>query len=258
MHTERTGSGRPLVLVPGVGAGTGTWRFVLPGLAAEREVVMFELPGMGRTPLFEGEVSVARYADALEAQLRAEGLEGADLVGSSLGARLVLEMARRGLGRSTVSLDAGGFWSPAQQKVFGASLTASVGLVRALRPALPTLLASPVGRTALLAQLSAKPWAVPADFAVSEVRGLADSPGSVPAIKALAGGPLQEGAPAGTLPGPLLMVWGKQDRVTLPSQSRRAQQLFPDASLELFSSCGHFPHWDQPARTVRTVLAATA
>ena len=258
MFTVRSGSGRPLVLVPGVGAGVETWKYVLPALEATREVVRVELPGFGRSPMPEGRLTVAGLADDLQAHLRSEGLAQADLVGSSLGARLVMEMARRGLGRSTVALDPGGFWTAAQQKVFGVSLTASVGLVRALRPALPALLSTPVGRTALLAQLSARPWALDGAFAASEIRVLADSPGSVPAIRALAGGPLQEGAPAGTLPGPMLLVWGRQDRVTLPSQSARATALFPDATLELWDSCGHFPHWDQPERTARTLLAATA
>ena len=258
MHSVRTGSGRPLVLVPGVGATTASFAPVLPGLAAEREVVAVDLPGFGQTPMPEGEYTVAACADALEAFLREQGLERADLVGSSLGARLVLEMARRGLGRSIVALDPGGFWSAGQKKAFGASLLASVALVRALRPALPALLATPVGRTALLAQLSARPWAVDAAYAVSEVRALADAPGSSPAIRALANGPDQEGAPAGTLPGPVLLVWGRQDRVTLPSQARRAQALFPDATVELWDACGHFPYWDQPQRTVETVLRATA
>ncbi len=257
MHTVRTGTGRPLVLVPGV-ATTGTWRLVLDELAAEREVVAVDLPGFGQTPLFEGEVTVERYADELEAHLRADGLEQADLVGSSLGARLVLEMARRGLGRSIVALNPGGFWGPRQKQVFGATLRASVALVRRIRPTLPTVVGNPAGRTALLAQLSARPWALPADFATDELRGLADAPGADPALKALATGPDQDGAPSGTLPGPVLIVWGKQDRVTLPSQAGRAQELFPDARVEMFDACGHFPHWDQPARTVTTVLAATA
>ena len=258
MHSVRYGSGRPLVLVPGVGASADTWRFIVADLAAQREIVAVDLPGMGRTPMFTGEVTLARYADALESFLRDAGLADADLVGSSLGARLVLEMARRGLGRSTVALDPGGFWNPVQKKIFGSSLGASVALVRALRPALPTLLANPVGRTLLLAQLSARPWALPEDFALSELRSLADSLGSSPSIRALARGPDQAGAPAGTLPGPILMVWGRQYRVTTPSQAGRAANLFPDAHIELFDSCGHFPHWDQPERTARTILTATA
>jgi len=167
-------------------------------------------------------------------------------------------MARSGLGRSTVALDPGGFWSPVQKKVFGTSLGASVALVRAVRPALPTLLGNPIGRTLLLAQLSAQPGAVPAEFALSELQGLADSPGSSPSIRALAHDPDQLGAPAGTVPGPILMVWDKKDRVTTPSQAGRAATLFPDARIELFDSCGHFPRWDQPGRTAQTILTATA
>ena len=245
MHTVRTGSsspgGSPLVLVPGVGADTETWRPVLTGLAAQREVVRLDLPGFGRTPPFDGEVTMARYADALEAHLRAEGLASADLVGSSMGARLVMELARRGVGRASVALDPGGFWSAGQKKVFGATLAASVALVRALRPALPVLLSTPVGRT---------------DYALSEVRGLADAPGTSPAITALSTGPDQVGAPAGSLPGPMLVVWGRQDRVTIP-RPEWVGELFPDATVELWDSCGHFPHWDQPERTVSRVLSFT-
>lgn len=258
MHTLRTGSGRPLVLVPGVGADTGTWSPVLAGLEAEREVVRLDLPGFGQSPMPPGEYTLAGVADALEQHLRSQGLAGADLVGSSMGARLVLEMARRGLGRSAVALDPGGFWSPAQKKVFGATLGASVALVRALRPALPALLATPVGRTALLAQLSARPWAVDRDYALREVRGLADAPGTSSAIRALSTGPDQQGAPSGSLPGPVLAVWGAQDRVTLPSQAKTLRERFPDAVVEVWKGCGHFPHWDQPARVVETVLLHTA
>ncbi|MBC7372830.1 MAG: alpha/beta fold hydrolase [Frankiales bacterium] len=257
MHSVRTGSGRPLVLVPGVGADSSTWQPILAPLAAEREVVALDLPGFGQTPLFDGEVTLARYADELEAHLRREDLAGADLVGSSMGARLVMEMARRGVGRAIVALDPGGFWSGGQKKVFGTTLLASVGLVRALKPALPLLLKTPVGRTALLAQLSAKPWKIDAAYATSEVTGLAAASGSSPAIKALANGPDQQGAPAGTLPGPMLVVWGKQDRVTIP-RPERIRELFPDATVELWDSCGHFPHWDQPERTATTILRATA
>ena len=53
-------------------------------------------------------------------------------------------------------------------------------------------------------------------------------------------------------------MWGAQDRVTLPSQANTLQQHFPDAVIEVRQGCGHFPHWDQPARTLSTVLAATA
>lgn len=231
---------------------------MLAGLAAQREVVRLDLPSFGQTPMPPGDYTLAAVADALEAHLRAADLVGADLVGSSMGARLVLEIARRGVGRHVVALDPGGFWSPTQKKVFGATLAASVALVRTLRPALAAMLATSLGRTALLAQLSARPWAVDRDYAIREIQGLADAPGTSPAIRALSTGPDQEGAPAGWLPGPVLVVWGAQDRVPPASQARTLRKRFPDAVVEVWDGCGHFPHWDQPAPMVETVLRHTS
>jgi pimeloyl-ACP methyl ester carboxylesterase len=70
-------------------------------------------------------------------------------------------------------------------------------------------------------------------------------------------GPKQQGAPAGSLRGRVVIGWGRNDRVTAPSQAKRATQLFPDASLYWFSECGHFPHWDRPRETERLILEST-
>jgi pimeloyl-ACP methyl ester carboxylesterase len=35
------------------------------------------------------------------------------------------------------------------------------------------------------------------------------------------------------------------------------QARFPDARLHWLDDCGHFPHWDQPAATVRLILEHT-
>ena len=68
---------------------------------------------------------------------------------------------------------------------------------------------------------------------------------------------LQQGAAAGSTPGWVTIGWGRQDRVTLPRQAARAQQLFPDAVPHWFERCGHFPMWDQPGRTAELILART-
>lgn len=253
LHTVRSGRGEPLVLVPALGGTPRSWDLVVPGLAAHREVVAVDLPGFGRTPPLEGRMSVERLADALVDHLRAEGLEGADLVGSSLGGRLVLELARRGVGRHVVALDPGGFWTPAQAAFLGTSLGASVALVRAVQPALPRLVGRPVGRTALLAQVSARPWALPGDLMVDELSGYT-APGMYPVLHELVTGPTQRG-PA-TTPGRVVIGWGRQDRVTRPDQAARAVAQFPGAWLHWFDRCGHFPIWDRPAETVRLVLEA--
>ena len=74
-------------------------------------------------------------------------------------------------------------------------------------------------------------------------------------LRQLAYGKTQEGAPRGSIKAPLVIGWGRQDRVVLPSQSGRAMAAFPDAQLHWFEKCGHFPHWDQPEQTTQLILS---
>lgn len=256
LHCERLGSGPPLLLVHGLGSTWRTWERVLEGLSASREVLAVDLPGFGQTPPLGGEVSIAALADALTDFLAERDLTGIDLVGSSVGARLVLELARRGIGGTTVALDPGGFWGPVQKRVFHTSIAASIRLVRLLRPALPTLTSSPAGRTALLAQLSPRPWSLPQPLVLRELRSWADAPSYDALLDALVHGPDQEGAPPGGTPGKVVIGWGRQDRVVTPAQAATALDRFPGAELHWFDRCGHFPMWDRPEETVRLVLGS--
>lgn len=257
LNFERRGSGEPLLLVHGLGASWPSWSPVLEDLAQSREVIAVDLPGFGESPPLPGEVTIAGFADAVAEFISDQGLDGVDTVGSSMGARIVLELARRGVGGDTVALDPGGFWSPGELRFFSLSLKVSVRLVLSLQPVMPFLMGNPVGRTFLLTQFSAAPWRLPSDLALHEMRSFAKAASLRDALDALVDGPLQEGAPAGTAPGRITIGWGRQDRVTPPRQAARAQQLFPDAMVHWFPRCGHFPMWDQPRDTVRLILART-
>jgi pimeloyl-ACP methyl ester carboxylesterase len=228
---------------------------VLQGLAAEREVVTVDLPGHGTTPALSGAVTLDRLVDGLRDFLVASGLTDADLVGSSMGARMVLELARQGVGRHVVALDPGGFWSAGEKAIFATSVKASFALVKTLRPALPVLARSAAGRTALLPQFTPRPWAVPGPVALADLRSIAETPALDETLRAL----VARGPPlGGPTPGRVVLGWGRRDRVTLPRQAARASAAFPHATLHWFERCGHFPMWDVPAETVEVVLRATA
>ncbi|WP_193353927.1 alpha/beta fold hydrolase [Arthrobacter sp. CAL618] len=258
MHFERHGSGTPLLLVHGLGSSLRTWDPIMPALTAGREVTAVDLPGFGNTPPLIGPVTIGTLTDTVERFIESEGLQDTALVGSSMGARIVLELARRGHPGSTVSLDPGGFWTDRQRLIFGTSITASVALVRAIQPALPFLTGTAIGRSALLAQFSAKPWQLDPGLVLTELQGFASSPGLDEARRSLIEGPTQQGAPAGSLSGNVVIGWGRRDRVTFPSQAATAQQRFPDATFHWFEESGHFPHWDQPAETARLILDSTS
>ena len=258
LNHVRRGSGRPLLLVHGLGAGWRSWSPIIDELAEGREVIAVDLPGFGESAPLTGEVSIATLTDSVAEFIREQGLDGVSTVGQSMGGRMVLELARRGIGGDAVSLDPGGFWSDREVALFGATLRPSIALVRALRGRLPALLGNPVGRTLLLAQLSPRPWALSRETVLPDVRGLAESPSTGAALDALIKGPKQQGAPAGTVPGRVTIGWGRRDLVTVPRQAARATELFPDAVLHWFERCGHFPQWDAPHEATRLILDSTS
>lgn len=257
LHHVRRGAGSPLLLVHGLGAGLHSWDPIIDTLAAHREVIAVDLPGFGQSDPLNGEVSIATLADSVERFIDEQGLDGVATAGQSMGGRIVLELARRGIGGDTVSLAPGGFWSDRELAVFSSTLRPSIALVRALRGALPALLGNPASRTALLAQFSAHPSSLTRQTVLPDLLGLADAPATDAAMDALTKGPKQQGAPAGAPPGRVTIGWGRRDLVTAPRQARRAAEAFPDATLHWFPRCGHFPQWDAPHEAAELILTGT-
>lgn len=255
MNHIRRGAGKPLLLIHGLGGSWRTWSNILDALSAEREVWAVDLPGHGETPPLPGETSMDTLAEAVTAWLAEHDLIGIDVVGNSMGARLVLELARRGVVGATVSLDPGGFWRGWERGFFFTTIAASIRLVRLLQPAMPRLTRNPVGRTLLYAQLSARPWRLPAELALTEVRTFAASPSFDELLRRLAFGPAQQGT--NSTPGPVVIGWGTKDRLCLPRQAKRAMQHFPNARLHWFEGSGHYPNWDAPEEAVQLILAHT-
>jgi pimeloyl-ACP methyl ester carboxylesterase len=230
---------------------------VLPALAANREVLLFDLPGHGATPAEPDSDTFDGLVGSVERLIAREKLGAVDMVGSSLGGRIVLDLARRGGTGAVVALDPGGFWEGWERTFFKATIGASVGLLRAVRGALPAISANPIARTALLAQLSAHPWRLDSGNVAEELDAYAATGTFDALFRDLGSGPMQCG-PAAPSSGPVTIGWGRHDRLCLPRQANRAIAAFPSATLHWFEHSGHFPHWDEPEATVELILAATA
>ncbi|CAA9531233.1 MAG: Putative hydrolase [uncultured Sphingomonas sp.] len=250
------GSGPKLLLIHGLGSTRRAWSPILAALAAHREVITLDLPGHGESPAEADSGTFAGLARSVRAFVTDQGLTGLDMVGSSLGGRLVLELARTGEAGSVVALDPGGFWRGWERTFFSSTISASVNLLRLARPALPALAGNPLTRSALLVQLSARPWGLDPKLVASELASFVSTPTFAALVADLAAGPEQEG-PAAPTTGKVVIGWGNQDRLCIPVQAKRAQAAFPSSSLHWFMGSGHFPMWDQPVETAQVILDAT-
>jgi pimeloyl-ACP methyl ester carboxylesterase len=250
MFVQRLGAGRPLLLLHGIGGSWRSWTPLSRRLAADRLLVIPDLPGFGDSPP-EGLPSFQALANTLEAWLAREGLEGVEAVGHSLGGQLVLELATRGrLGRA-VALCPGGYWVGWERAHVASLLLASAQMARAMLPALPALAGTASGRMLMAAQFSARPWALEPDVLLSESLTLAASRWLEPLAAEMLVAPQQAGA--ADLRAPLIALFGGQDRVCFPHQRARAEAAFPTARFDTLPDAGHCAHWDEPEAVLSLV-----
>ena len=253
IETHTAGSGRKLLLVHGLGGSWRSWSPILPALTAHREVIAIDLPGHGKSPACPGSGTFSGLADSLENYIVHNDLASLDVAGVSLGGRLVLELACVG---DVVALDPGGFWRGWERTYFKWTLSASRKLLRLLEDQLGAPSASRVTRTALLAQLSARPWALSSELVQRELTSFARTPTVGPLIKDLASGPAQRG-PASSAAGRVTIGWGRKDRLCPPRQAARARAAFPDAAFHWFEESGHYSVWDCPEQAAELILRST-
>ncbi len=256
MHHIQRGTGPKLLLIHGLGGSWQSWSTILDSLGAQRTVIAIDLPGHGATPAERDSGTFVGLVGSVERFIADHDLAGVDVVGSSMGARIALELARRGGVGNVVALDPGGFWRGWERTFFKVTIGLSGRLLRAIRPLLPTLSRNAVSRTALLAQLSARPWALDGQTVATELTGLSTTATFDALVSDLASGPEQTG-PAAPSTGHVVIGWGRQDRLCLPRQAARAKAAFPSADMHWFESSGHFPAWDEPQETAAVILAAT-
>ena len=82
----------------------------LPALSEVSELVDLDLPGHGETPAVAGRGPFRGLDESVESFIVDQDLEGIHIVGSSLGARIVLELACCGRMGTMIALAPSGLW----------------------------------------------------------------------------------------------------------------------------------------------------
>ncbi|GAB4273979.1 MAG: alpha/beta hydrolase [Candidatus Promineifilaceae bacterium] len=82
---EVHGEGAPLVLIAGLGYDRWMWHKMVPGLAEQFQVIVFDNRGVGETEIAPGPYSAGLLAADTAALMQALGIEKAAIMGHSMG-----------------------------------------------------------------------------------------------------------------------------------------------------------------------------
>jgi pyruvate dehydrogenase E2 component (dihydrolipoyllysine-residue acetyltransferase) len=239
-----TGAGTPLVLVHGFGGDLNNWLFNQPALAEQHDVIALDLPGHGRSSKAVGAGDVASLSGALAAFLDGLGLARAHLIGHSLGAAVILDLALGAPPRAaSLTLISPAGLGPEINTDFIA------GFIAADRRK---------DMKSVLEALFADPALVSRDM-VNEILKYKRLDGVTAALGTLAGAVFAGGRQAvvmadrlGELTAPIQVIWGTADRIVPVSQAKA----LPDhVAVHLLKDVGHMAHMEQAAEANRLIHA---
>jgi pimeloyl-ACP methyl ester carboxylesterase len=255
LSIERSGRGEPLLLLHGMGSSRRDFSAVLSDLTTTFDVLALDLPGTGLSPHLSERPTVAALTDAVERTLDAEGLGTVHVLGDSLGARVALELARRGRARSVVAMSPSGLNLVPERAYQGAGLALARVAFRTARPLLEPLSRSSAGRAALLPVLKARPWKSTRDEVLGARDGFSDSRDF---WRILVWALLLD-VPRGLnrIDCPVTLVQGTQDLIA-SGQTVRYLPLIPGSRFRPLLAAGHAPQSDRPGTIVRLVRRTAA
>lgn len=255
LSVARSGHGEPLLLLHGFGSSRRDFTGVRPALSASFEVVAMDLPGAGRSPHLPQRPTVAAITDAVEHTLDAEGLGTVHVLGNSLGARVALELARRGRARSVVAIAPSGLNLPGERAYQGTGMALARVAFRCAAPLVGPLSRSAAGRTALLVALKARPWVSSQEETLGARDGFSDSRDYWRTLLWA----LMLDVPRGLdrIDCPVTLVQGVGDLIAA-GQTPRYLPLIPASRFRPLLAAGHAPHSDRPTTIVRLVERTAA
>jgi pimeloyl-ACP methyl ester carboxylesterase len=250
LSVVRTGSGDPLLLLHGWGSSRRDFAAVVPALSASFDVLNADLPGVGRSPALDGRPTVSALTDAVEQTLDCADVGRVHVLGDSLGARLGLELARRGRASSVVAIAPSGLNVPPERLVQGTGMAVARMVGRTVAPLIEPLSRSALGRTALLATLKARPWSASPEETIGVREGFADSRDY---WRTLLWALLMD-VPRGLdrIDCPVTLAQGTADWIA-SGQTVRYLPLVPGSRFRPLLAAGHAPQSDRPATIVELV-----
>ena len=254
-HYRETGSGRPLILLHGLGMSHTAWNAVIPYLCSTRRVIAFDIAGFGSTPALRGTPPTpAHLVDGLEQSIHELGLEVApDLVGNSLGGYLALEAATRNIARTVVAISPAGLWREHPPR----HVKSVIGSLRFMARHFPAASRAAMHLSLLRELLLAVPLSVGSRrMTVSEAVGTLDDLAAATAVEETFEATRAPFSWRG-ISVPVTVAFGDRDWI-LPKRSRSREGLPPHTQWVEKRGWGHVPMWVDPVGVSELILEGTS
>lgn len=244
------GEGPPVVFLHGFGSSIEAWAEVIPEVVEDHRVIALDLKGFGWSGRPKGNYSPVSQSKLVFELLDELGVEETAVVAHSWGSSVALQMALRqpervrrialyGAWVYADQLPASFYWArvkPVGEFIFGS-----------FYKQLPNekLAAAFYDRSELT-----QPY-------VDYVKKLLDRPGTVAAaLQAVRDQTFEEyEADYASVDQPTLLLWGREDNVAHLRYGERLVRDLPNAELEVYARCGHFPMKEAAAASTRRLTS---
>jgi 3-oxoadipate enol-lactonase len=238
LYVEQHGSGRPLLLVHGLGGtGAAVWKHLIGPLAREFRVVVYDLRGSGKSALVPGPATIREHVGDLQALVERRGLDGVLLMGHSLGGSIVLGYAAAQPERVVSAVSVAGpaeFGDETRAALRARADTVEAGTMAAIARTVATNGMAPAFR-------EAHPEALEGYVELLEGNDVA---GYAAQCRGLA--ELDLGDDLQRIEAPVLLVGGELDGVAPPAAMQGIAARIPRCELRLLEGCGHIIPWEKP------------
>lgn len=241
------GSGDPILLIHSLGASLDWWDLTIPVLTQNHRVYAIDMPGFGLSDSLNGEVTNNFITEFMKDLLDIFEIQDVTLIGHSMGGYVVLRTALN-----------------TPDRVKKIVLVASAGFGKVQNPILKFLSYRLLGDIAAIPSKCGVQVFINSlvydKHCISKERvetafGYFKRPGAKKSfLSALRGrttmshssGGLFQPGELGILNVPVLIMWGKQDRLFPISQAERASEQISTSRLHSIDNCGHIPQIEHP------------